>query len=102
MAGLGLALVLAQGASAQENRWVRIHNDTGFDIITFRGSHVGTNSWEEDILGSAIFPTGRSININFDDGTGYCNFDLRAEFSDGDVLVRNNVNICEIGNIYFQ
>ena len=36
------------------------------------------------------------MRIDFDDGTGYCMFDFRAVFSDGDVLIREEINVCEI------
>lgn len=101
-----IAAVIVTGMSSRAvqalDRWVTIYNQTGYDIITFHGSHVGTTSWQEDILGNQILPAGHSVNVNFNDGTGYCVFDFRAEFSDGDVLVRENVNVCEIGNFYYQ
>jgi hypothetical protein len=97
-----LSVIVTVAPALAENRWVTIHNHTGYDIMTFHGSHVGTNSWQEDILGNSILPAGNSININFDDGTGYCVFDFRAEFEDGDVLVKEDVNICEIGNFYYN
>ncbi len=91
----------AQDAMAQDRR-VRIVNNTGYDIVRFYGSNKGSKSWEEDILGNSILPSGSSVNINFDDGTGYCKFDFKAVFSDGDVLVKNNVNICEIGTFTYN
>ena len=101
-ASAALASVLMAAPASALDRWVTIHNQTGYDIMTFHGSHVGTNSWQEDILGNQILPSGSSVNINFDDGTGYCVFDFRAEFDDGDVLVKEDVNICEIGNFYYN
>jgi hypothetical protein len=39
--------------------------------------------------------------INFDDGTGYCKFDFKAEFSDGDEVVKNGIDVCEISSFRF-
>ncbi len=100
LAAMATALTPTQAEAL--DRWVTIHNYTGYDIVRFHGSHIGTNSWQEDILGNSILPAGQSININFNDGTGYCVFDFRAEFNDGDVLIREDVNVCEIGNFYYQ
>ena len=83
--------------SSAQNRNVLIVNQTGRTIFRFYGSNVGTNSWEEDILGANVLPSGRSVNINFDDGTGYCNFDFKIEFADGSSLIENNINVCRVG-----
>ena len=36
------------------DRKVKIINETTFDIMRFYGSHVGADSWQEDILGAEI------------------------------------------------
>lgn len=89
-------------ASSSANRNVTIVNNTGRTIWRFYGSNVGTNSWEEDILGSTVLSNGESAVVNFDDGTGFCNFDLKAEFQNGDSSVRNNVNVCTAVAVTFQ
>jgi hypothetical protein len=105
-AALAIALVIfgLAGAASADNldRRVRIINNTGFTIVRFYGSHTDANSWQEDILGSEVLPSGNSVVINFDDGTGYCIFDLRAEFEDGDVLEKFGVNVCELGSFTYN
>lgn len=94
---------LADSASADNlDRRVRIVNNTGFTIVRFYGSHTDADSWQEDIFGNDILPSGNSIVVNFDDGTGYCIFDFRAEFDDGDVLEKFGVNVCEIGTFNYN
>ena len=93
---------LASGtASAQEDRRVRIINETSHTITHFYGSNVGTDQWEEDILGKEVLPPGKSVMINFDDGTGYCKFDFKAEFDDGDEVVKHGIDVCEISSFRF-
>ena len=96
-----LAASLATPSLALDRR-VTIINNTGFTITNFYGSNKGTNSWEEDILGQSTLPSGSQVTINFNDGSGYCKFDFKAVFSDGDVLVRENVNICEIATFTYN
>jgi hypothetical protein len=84
------------------NRHVLIVNNTGYTMTHFYGSNAGTNSWEEDILGVDVLPSGSSVDINFDDGTGYCTFDFKAVFSDGDEVIQPNVNVCSIGTFTFN
>lgn len=92
------AVILAATAlpAASQSRVVTIVNNTGYTIVEFYGSNKGTDSWEEDILGYDVMDPYTSLNINFDDGTGYCIFDFKAVFNDGDIIVSNEINICEI------
>lgn len=98
------ALVLAASSTSAiaQNRVVTIVNNTGYTITEFYGSNKGSDSWEEDILGSSVLPSGSKVNINFDDGTGYCIFDFRAVFSDGDVVVSKGLNVCELGTYTYN
>jgi hypothetical protein len=100
MAGV-VAASLATPALALDRR-VTIVNNTGFTMTNFYGSNKGTNSWEEDILGQDVLPSGSQVTINFYDNSGYCKFDFKAVFEDGDVLVREDVNVCEIGTFTYN
>ena len=84
------------------DRRVTIVNNTGYTIVRFFGSNTGSGSWEEDILGEDVLPSGDSVVINFDDASGYCKFDFRAVFEDGDELVREGVNVCEVATFTYQ
>ena len=77
-------------------------NDTNFTIVRFYGSNKGSDSWEEDILGSDVLSPNSSVSIDFDDGSGYCKFDFRAEFDDDDVVIKKNIDICEIGTFTYN
>lgn len=102
-APLAAALAFTSAAPALSlDRRVTIVNNTGFTIVRFFGSNTGSGSWEEDILGEDVLPSGSSVVINFDDESGYCMFDFRAEFEDGDVLERGGVNVCEIGTFTYE
>lgn len=90
------------GPAGAADRRVRIVNNTGYPIVEFYGSNKGTDSWEEDILGTSVLPSGSSVMVDFDDGTGYCIFDFLAIFSDGEELVRNGVNVCETHSFTYR
>lgn len=91
----------AQSAFAQDRK-VTIVNKTDFVITEFYGSNTGTNNWEEDILGSDVLGSGDRVVINFDDATGYCKFDFKAVFDDGDEIIEQGVNVCEVGTFTFE
>ncbi|RZJ03635.1 MAG: hypothetical protein EON89_10960 [Brevundimonas sp.] len=83
------------------NRRVRIHNNTGWTMLRFYASNSSRTDWEEDILGDDVLANNASIVMNIDDGTGACIFDFKAEFTNGQSLIRNNVNVCEIADYYY-
>jgi hypothetical protein len=97
-----IALSTAATAADALDRRVRIINDTGFTMTNFYGSNTGSDSWEEDILGSDVLPSGSSVMVNFDDATGYCKFDFKAVFEDGDEVVEQAVNVCEVGSFTYH
>ena len=94
-----LALGVVQAAAL--DRRVRINNRSSYDIIEFYASNTGTSSWEEDILGRNILPSGSSVVINIDDGSGYCKYDFLAVFEDGDEVVSADNNVCELSDFNF-
>ena len=95
------ACVEDTSGSISADRRVDIINQTGQTIYRFYGSRTSTNSWEEDILGSSVLSNGSRVNINFDDGTGACMFDMKAELIDGSEIIRSNVNVCTALSVTF-
>ncbi len=91
----------ANTASAYDRRVV-IVNKTSTSIKEFYASSTGARSWQEDILGNDVLQSGNSVQINIDDGTGYCKYDFRAVFEDGTESVKRGVNVCEVGKFTFR
>lgn len=92
---LAITLVLASAVSAiAENRWMTIYNNTGVTMMEFYASNRGSNSWGRDWLGSQVLGHNYNIQWNFDDGTGYCMWDFKAIFADGDQVESRSVNVC--------
>lgn len=97
----GLGATLASPALALD-RHVTIVNNTGFTMVKFYGSNKGSKTWEEDILGEDVLASGSQVSVNFNDNSGYCKFDFKAVFEDGDELVREDVNICEVSTFTYN
>lgn len=91
---LFLAACTAPPATRSANRVVEIGNNTGITMTHFYASNTSRHSWEEDIFGSEVLLSGRSVNIDINDGSGACVFDLKARFADGDEVVENGFNVC--------
>jgi hypothetical protein len=96
VAACSIALAYNTPANAYD-RTVRLVNDTGRTIVEFYASNVGTDSWQEDILGDHVLPPGRSALLDMDDGTGYCVFDFKTVLRDGTSVIRRRVNVCDVG-----
>jgi hypothetical protein len=98
-----LALTFGAGVSAQaeEDRRVRIINETKHTMMRFYASNVGQTSWEEDILGQSTLAPGSSVVINIDDGSGYCLYDFKGVFDDGDEVIQNRIDVCQIESFRF-
>ena len=92
---------LTNGSAIAMERKVQINNQTSFTIVEFYASNTGTTDWQEDILGSDVLPSGSSVSINIDDGSGYCKYDFLAVFDDGDQLVSADNNVCELDEFNF-
>jgi hypothetical protein len=93
---VSLAGCVETTTTTSANRTVTIVNNTGSTITNFYGSNAGSNSWEEDILGTSTLASGSSANINFDDGSGYCSFDFKVVFSDGSTVVEEGIDVCKV------
>jgi len=102
LAIVGAVTALGVTSAMALDRRVQINNNSSYDIVEFYASNKGTDSWEEDILGSDILPAGNSVLINIDDGSGYCKFDFLAVFEDGDKLTSSGNNVCEISEFNFN
>jgi len=96
---LALTATVALTSSAfadRYNRVVTVINDTSVDMREFYASNQDQRSWQEDILGQDILSAGYQVDVNIDDGTGYCMYDVRAVFTDGSEVVAK-LNVCETG-----
>ena len=85
-------------AHAQDgyNRHVEIINNSSYTLRSFYASNVDRRGWEEDILGVSVLAPGHEVYVNIYDGTGHCRYDFKAVFSNGQQVIRRNVDVCSI------
>ena len=98
---LALTATLALPAVAQDRR-VRIHNNTDITLYRFYSTNSGAQNWGGDVMGSSTLAPGAAMTLNFDNNYGYCVFDFRAVFEDGQELTRGGVNVCEVSDYYYE
>jgi hypothetical protein len=84
------------GPAQALDRQVRIVNDTSLEIVALYGARSGAST-PRNILSEATIPSRSALEVDLEDGSGYCVYDLRAVFDDGSELSRDDVNVCEVG-----
>lgn len=92
----GALTCLAVPAVAQDLDFVLI-NQSGYDVVAFYAAPTDVDSWEEDILGNDILESGYRVTVTIADGRSQCDYDLRFEFDDGDVM-EDTADLCELGS----
>jgi len=76
-------LVAASSIAVAADYYVEITNKTGYTIMYMYVSPDNSDSWEEDVLGEDVLPSGKTQRVNL---TGYKSpiFDIRLVDEDGD------------------
>ncbi|MBS7349676.1 MAG: hypothetical protein KIG95_05895 [Comamonas sp.] len=101
LSAIAMGVMATTSPATAADRNVKIINKTKTTMVAFYASRSKTNDWEEDILGDDMLKPGQSVNINMDDGTGACKFDFKGEFEDGEDVVKNNIDVCKVGEFSF-
>lgn len=91
----------AQSSNDGQNRRVRVHNQTGWTIVSLYATDPARTDWRGDLLTPEVLATGDSAVIDVDNGSGACVYVVRAEFSNGERLERVGINVCRIADYYF-
>jgi len=97
-AAAAMLLVAPVAASAQVTEPVSftLNNETDHILVSLYISVPSTDEWEEDIFGDGMLDAGDSVEVTIDDNLSDCEYDLKAEFSDGTELALGSVDFCEL------
>jgi hypothetical protein len=71
-----------------------VKNDSGKAIKELYVSHVGTNSWENDLLGGDAIEPGEEQPIVVNDGRDTCHYDLKVVDEDGSEAEARDQDLC--------
>ena len=87
------AAVLFVTPALAEDLHITVKNNTSTELTELYVSHVGTNSWEENILSAGV-DAGEDQAVDIEDGRTTCSYDIKAVFSDGGTAEFRNQNLC--------
>jgi hypothetical protein len=98
---LPLAALTAQSALANKSNF-RVYNDSSYNILELYVSASDRDTWDNDILGRDVLPSGSDIQVLFNGSSpNQCLYDIRAVFEGGQVLEDYQINVCQNTNYTF-
>ena len=89
-----LAALLSANTASAYDRWIRVVNTSGSSVLSVYITHVDSHSWGRDLLGSETLPPGDSATVEPDTHEGYCRFDIKVVYDDGNVEIFERINLC--------
>lgn len=89
------------GQALAEDLVFTLNNLSALGLVEFYTSPVGTDSWEEDVLGLDVLAPGESAEVTIADGRTQCEYDVQFVMSDGQEL-EDTVDMCELGSYTLQ
>ena len=96
------AAAFSSATASAADRRVEVVNKTGVTLVGFYASRVNIADWEENILAGQKVSSGSSIVIDIDDGSRGCLFDFKGVFSDGDEVIVEDNNVCQLERFTFE
>jgi hypothetical protein len=96
VAALGLTVIQA---SAEDRRFV-LENKSNRTIVQVQTSNIGEAFFHPvDLLDDEVLRPGESIVLEPDNHQGWCRFDVRITFRNGDRQDISDVNMCTITSL---
>lgn len=95
-AAAAMIAIPAQAADDDQNRVVTIENLSTQAVREVYASPTEHDTWEEDMLGSDMLPSGESMRFDINNGTDECIYDLKAVLENDKEYIRRKVNVCAV------
>ena len=99
--GLATALAVAANPANADGREMQIVNQTGFEIIEFYSSYKDEVDWGANLLTDQPIGGDDERLLDLEDGSGYCLYSFRVIFDDGEELISDDINICDLSTFTY-
>ncbi|MEH6633349.1 MAG: hypothetical protein V7776_21245 [Halopseudomonas aestusnigri] len=96
-----ICLIWTSTAWAEDLEFL-LSNQSSSPIVAFHVSPVNSGEWESNLMEGGILDSGYEIGVLIADGMETCEYDIRAEFDDGDTLEDFDLDLCELGSYTFE
>ncbi|MDH2432501.1 hypothetical protein QCD60_07980 [Pokkaliibacter sp. MBI-7] len=96
-----LAMLYQSSAQAEDLEFTLINN-TSVNMTSFHVSPGTSKHWQDDLLEGDVLRSGEQGTVTIQDGLTTCEYDIRAEFADGDVMEEYGLDLCELGSYTFH
>jgi len=97
-----LASALAGAASAQPappappgDHMLTLINSGGAVVTAIYVAPSGSLDFSDDLLGKQVASVGKTVHVKVKDPAGACLFDVQFLMTDGTVITRKGVNVCQ-------
>lgn len=87
---------LTATATFAMDRQMEIVNETGFEIVAFFSHRKGEELWSDNMIPESPIGGEDSRMLSFEDGSGYCMYSFKVVFDDGEELISEDINICDL------
>lgn len=100
---LSLTLIAAAATSAlADPRDFTLVNNSSSDVVNVYVSPSSVTNWGDDVLGSAILPSGNSIDISFDGAMSTCSYDVKVNDDSGSTGYLRSVDLCNTDTVTYH
>lgn len=88
-------IVLAAPAFAEDLTF-QLTNRSSYSITNFYTSPTTTDTWEEDVFGDGVLPSGNTVPVSIADGSDQCIYDMKFVPEGADEFVVDGIDLCHL------
>ena len=79
-----------------EDLTFQLTNKSSYSITNFFTSPTTTDSWEEDVFGDGVLPSGNTVPVTIADGSTQCVYDMKFVPEGADEFIVNGIDLCTL------
>lgn len=88
------AIVKSAPVAVRRDAYIYVINDTAQTMTNFYASNSDSDDWGEDLLGQNVLRAGGGWEVDIEDGSGSCSYDIKAVFDPGGAITYHDVDVC--------
>lgn len=77
------------------DRHIRVYNNSDYQVYSIKYGIPGRAYYDRDLLGDDVLNPNYNIRLLIDDGSGRCNYAIRAQSRSGGTFWEKTINVCQ-------